>query len=159
MSAFLDDAFILLNSADQTKRVRYDVSGVTTATTRSRAISNYSGVEAVSVGAVSATGQTANMVATIVTGAGVYLITIYHLCTTAGTTGNLATTVSWTDNNAAQTIKPAVDISLGVTGYAQGMAVVRVHPGVTEGVDITATMTGVVGNPQYALYARCVPLA
>lgn len=99
------------------------------------------------------TGQTGNIATTTIytpAAAGLYRVGVYHICTTAGTAGTLATTIGWTDNVGAKTLKPAGDIVLDSTANgATGTAFIRAT---AAAITYATTITGGAGNPQYALY-------
>lgn len=86
---------------------------------------------------------------------GLYIVSVWHACTTAGTAGNLHTTIRWTDRNGAQSASPAADLSLGALGYASGLAVLYA---VSGNVTYETAVTAVVGSPKYDLDIRPVAL-
>lgn len=102
------------------------------------------------------TGQTAGIGSTTLftaPSAGVFRVSVYHLCTTAGTSGTLATTIGWNDGSAAHTISPAANVALAAVGnFAQGTAYLRVAAG--QAITYSTTLTGVGGTPQYSLFIR-----
>ncbi len=107
-------------------------------------------------GQANLTGQTASIGTTTlytVPTAGVYRVSVYHLCTTAGTAGTLTTTTGWNDGSASHTISPAANISLASVGnFAQGTAYLRVAAG--QNITYSTTVSGVGGSPQYSLFIR-----
>ncbi len=106
------------------------------------------------VSTVSLTGQTATISATALftpQAVSTYRISVYHICTKAGTGGTLATTIGWTDNGQAQTTKPAGDINLTAKGNAaSGMSFLQSVSSVA--ITYTATVSGASGAPEYDLY-------
>lgn len=102
------------------------------------------------------TGQTASIGTTTLftaPSAGPFRVSVYHLCTTAGTAGTLATTIGWNDGSVAHTIAPAANVALTAVGnFAQGTAYLRVAAG--QAITYSTTLTGVSGTPQYSLFIR-----
>ena len=84
--------------------------------------------------------------------AGVYRVSVYHVCTTAGAAGTLDTTISWNDGTAARTRTPAPQILLTATNFDEGEITIRVD-GATN-IAFTTTYAGAVGAPAYSLYIR-----
>ena len=105
------------------------------------------------VATVSLTGQTGNIGATTLytpAASGVYKVSVYHLCTVAGSAGSLATTIGFTDDVQAQTTKPAVDINLnGAGNAASGIVPIR---STATAITYSTVITGGAGSPQYALF-------
>lgn len=105
--------------------------------------------------AIDYTAQTADLNDTLTGLSGAAIVMVYHACTVAGTAGNLATTLSWTDEVGATTSKPAADLSLGAVGRASGSIVLFVASGA---VAVATSLTGVIGSPQYSLRVRGIQL-
>lgn len=105
------------------------------------------------VATVSLTGQAGNIGTTTLytpAASGIYKISVYHLCTTAGSAGTLATTIGWTDDVQAQTVKPAGDINLnGAGNAAAGISPIR---STATAITYSAAIAGGAGSPQYALF-------
>ena len=105
------------------------------------------------VATVSLTGQTGNITtATIYTpsAAGLYRVSVYVICTTAGG-GTLATTIGWSDIVGAKTIKPTADVDLASTANgATGEAFISSVTSVA--ITYATAITSKTGSPQYALY-------
>lgn len=105
------------------------------------------------VATVSLTGQTGNIAATTLytpAASGIYKVSVYHLCTVAGSAGTLATTIGFTDDVQAQTTKPAIDISLtGAGNAASGIVPIR---STAAAITYSTVIAGGTGSPQYALF-------
>lgn len=104
---------------------------------------------------VSLTGQTGSIGATTITtptGSGMWDVSVYHVCTTAGTGGTLTTNILYNDGTAARTIAPAANISLAATNYAGGVTTMRCLT--ANAIQYSTTVAGATGSPQYALYIK-----
>ena len=105
------------------------------------------------VATVSLTGQTGNIGATTLytpAASGLYKVSVYHLCSVAGSGGSLATQIGWTDAVQAQTSNPAADISLTSAGNAaSGISLIQAT---ANAITYSATIAGGTGNPQFNLY-------
>ena len=103
--------------------------------------------------AVALSAQTASIAQTVLytpSVAGLYRVSVYHFCSTAGTAGTLDTTIFWTDDVGATNAKPAAQISLTVAGnWASGQGFLRSNSG---SIDYSTTVAGAVGSPQYGSY-------
>ena len=94
--------------------------------------------------------QTASQTGTIVaTAVGEYLVNIYLQCTTAGTSGTIDVTLTYTDDIGATTTAVLATLTYGSTGRASASKVIRCSGG---GIDYTFTETAPVGNPRYAVH-------
>ena len=106
------------------------------------------------VASASLTGQDAVIGATTLftpTATGVYEVSVYQVCTTAGT-GTLTTTIGWTDDAQAQTMTPASNIDLSGKGNAaSGVAVIQAT---AVAITYTVTIADIAGSPEYSLYIR-----
>ena len=105
------------------------------------------------VATVSLTGQTGDIGATTLftpSATGTYRVSVYLVCTTAGT-GTLVLTIGWTDDEQAQTVKPAVDIDLANLGEASS-GVSFIQSAAAVAITYTAAIAGKAGSPAYSLY-------
>jgi len=105
------------------------------------------------VATVSLTGQTAAIGATTLftpSAVGTYRVSVYHVCTKAGTGGTLATTIGFTDNSQAQTTKPASDVDLTSKGSAASGVVFIQSTAVA--ITYTVTAAGIAGGAEFDLY-------
>lgn len=104
------------------------------------------------VGTVSLTGQTAAIGATTIftpDAVGTYRVSVYMVCTTAGT-GTLSCTIGFTDNHQAQTTDPASSIDLSGAGNASsGVTFIQ---STAVAITYTTAIAGLAGNPEYSLY-------
>lgn len=122
---------------------------------------NNSGLGQATIAAtVSLTGQTGNIAATTIytpPAAGLYRVSVYQICTTAGSAGTLNSVIGWTDNVGAKTLSPAADVTLTSTANgATGASFIRAT---AAAITYATTITGGAGNPQYALYICVEKLA
>ena len=81
---------------------------------------------------------------------GTYRISVYQVCTTAGSGGTLATTISWSDNAQAQTNKPASDVDLTSKGSA-GSGTLFIQS-TAVAITYTSTAVGIAGGAKFSLY-------
>lgn len=106
------------------------------------------------VGLVALTGQLSSIGSTSIfapVNHGLYRVSIYQVCTVAGAVGTLSTSITFTDDIAAQSFQPALTLSLvGLNGFSQGVALIRALN--TQPIKYSTTLTGIVGSPQYSLY-------
>lgn len=104
------------------------------------------------VATASLTGQTAAIGATTLftpSAAGTYRVSVYQVCTTAGA-GTLATTIGWTDDEQAQTTKPASDVNLANLGEAaSGVTFIQAT---AVAITYTVTAAGIAGGAAFSLY-------
>jgi len=105
------------------------------------------------VATASLTGQLAAIGATTLftpSAAGTYEVSVYSLCSKAGTGGVLAVTIGWSDNTQAQTTKPAVDVDLTVLGEASsGVTFIQAT---AVAITYTVTAVGIAGGAEFDLY-------
>lgn len=80
--------------------------------------------------------------------AGLYRISVYHLCTTAGG-GTLTTTIGWSDNAQAQTISPASNVDLSGAGNGATGSVFTQNTAVA--ITYATAIAGKTGSPKYLL--------
>ena len=81
---------------------------------------------------------------------GVYRVSVYQVMTTAGSGGTLATTIGWTDDEQAQTSKPASDLDMTSDGTASsGVLFLR---SAVAAIHYTVTTAGIGGSPKFALF-------
>lgn len=101
---------------------------------------------------VTLTGQTGDIGATTLytpLAAGLFRVSVYMICTTAGT-GTLSLTLGWTDIVGAKTLKPTADVDLASTANgATGEAFISAT---TAAITYTTAIAGKAGSPQYAVY-------
>ena len=115
---------------------------------------NNSGLGQATIAAiVSLTGQTGNIATTTIytpPAAGLYRVSVYALCSKAGTGGTLAVTIGWSDEVGAKTLKPASDVDLTSTANGStGAAFIRAT---AVAITYTTTITGGAGAPEYNLH-------
>ena len=115
---------------------------------------NNSGLGQATIAAiVSLTGQTGNIATTTIytpPAAGLYRVSVYQICSTAGSAGTLNSVIGWTDIVGAKTISPAADVTLTSTANgATGNAFINAT---AAAITYAATITGGAGGPAYALY-------
>jgi len=143
------------DTSDTTKTLRYDLTGIGTGTNRIVSYPNVDGQAVIRDGTVDLTAQTANLGPTNIVAAvpaGVYRVSVYHFCSTAGAAGTLATTIGWSDGTA-RTKKPAADIQLTSTAnFDQGTLVLRAAA--VTNITYQTVITGGSGTPKYDLYIR-----
>jgi hypothetical protein len=105
------------------------------------------------VATASLTGQTAAIGATTLftpSAVGTYRVSVYQVITKAGTGGTLATTIGWTDNEQAQTSKPASDLDMTSLGAASsGVLFIQAT---AVAITYTTTTAGIAGAPEYDCY-------
>ena len=105
------------------------------------------------VATVSLTGQSSAIGATILFTpdvAGTYRVSVYQVITKAGSGGTLATTIGWTDNQQAQTSKPASDLNMTSLGAASsGLLFIQ---SAAVAITYTTTIAGAAGAPEFDLY-------
>jgi hypothetical protein len=78
---------------------------------------------------------------------GVYRISGYLECTTAGSAGTLQTTITWTDDNGSQSATLlATPLGLSTTGFATGELIVKAISG---DIDFSTAITSGSGSPAY----------
>ena len=104
------------------------------------------------VATVSLTGQTGDITTTTLftpTASGLYEVSVYMVCTTAGG-GTLSCTIGWTDDAQAQSTSPAGNINLSVLGQAtSGVVFIR---STAANITYATAIAAKTGSPQYALF-------
>ena len=104
------------------------------------------------VATASLTGQVADISATTLftpSAVGTYRVSVYMVCTTAGT-GTLSLTIGWDDDEQAQTTSPASSVDLSVLGQASsGISFINAT---AVAITYTAAIAGKAGAPAYSLY-------
>lgn len=101
---------------------------------------------------VQLTGQTGDIGATTLytpTAAGLYRVSTYSVCTTAGGGGTLDVNIGWTDVEQAQTSK--VVNALDLTGAGNAASNTLFISSEVAAITYAAAIAGKVGNPEYAL--------
>lgn len=114
-------------------------------------IINYSRYEN-ALAKVSLTGQTNDIsTATIYTpaSAGLFRVSVYLLCTTAGG-GTLSCIIGWNDGQQAQTSSPATGIDLAGAGNASS-GTLFVRSGATA-ITYATAIAAKTGSPQYSIF-------
>ncbi len=108
---------------------------------------------------VSLTAQTAAIETTTIytpTISGEFRVSVYMICTTAGT-GTLSFTLGWTDEVSAKTLAPVSDVNLNsTTNGSTGTAFIHA---VSGAITYATAIAGLAGNPQYSLYIVLEQLA
>jgi len=102
---------------------------------------------------VNVTGVTANLGAANLTsavGAGVYMMNLYMLCTSAASAGTLAFNATWADETGSKTKNLANLALTAVSGIAQST-----FPMYITGGNISWSTSGYVASAKYALHLRC----
>jgi len=105
------------------------------------------------VATVSLTGQTASIGATALytpAVAGLYRVSVYHVCSSAGSSGTLDSTISWTDITQAQSTTPAAQINLNGKGNAASGNIFISSTAVA--FTYATTVAGEGGAPEYDLH-------
>lgn len=103
------------------------------------------------VGNVALTGQTGNITSTNIFTPpvnGMYKVTSYRECTTAGSAGQASIAIAWNDDNGAQSSSQA--LSLSSVGYTTATYIVRATTAAS--ISYSVTLSGVTGSPVYALF-------
>jgi hypothetical protein len=80
---------------------------------------------------------------------GEYLVNVVVTCTVAGAGGTVTCTITWTDENAAQTFVTTV-LNLNALGHQQATQVIHVKTPIL--IRYQTTVAGASGGPQYSLY-------
>lgn len=99
------------------------------------------------------TNQAADIASTTLytpTTAWFFRVSVYMICTVAGSAGTLSCTIAWTDAVGAKTVKPASDLSLTTTtGGSTGTSFIVSN---ASAITFSTTITGGAGSPEYNLY-------
>ncbi len=104
------------------------------------------------VASVALTGQTGAIGTTTIytpSAAGTFRVSVYMICTTAGT-GTLSCTIGWTDIVGAKTQSPAGNVDLAST--ANGSNGASFIATTATAITYSTAIAGLAGSPQYALY-------
>jgi hypothetical protein len=107
---------------------------------------------------ISVVGQTATLANTSLNGVPIYLSGMYRInyvieVTTAGSGGTLQVAVTWTDDAGTHTnIALGGPMNLNALASASSLFVERLLSGTN--VQMSVTLAGATGGPQYAFYAR-----
>lgn len=99
------------------------------------------------------TGQTASIGATTLytpAAIGTYRVSVYQLCSGAGSGGTLDTTIGWTDNVQAQSSNPAAQVDLTSKGSASSGTIFI--QSTAAAITYETTVAGAAGDPEYDLY-------
>lgn len=170
MPGFRSDMLEVHDASDHTKRLREDLSGITTATRRTRKSLDLDGttmlvgddapaVAAGALGKVDRTAQVANIASTALSStppAGLYAVEAYLVTTTAdAAAGTLALTVTWTDAVGARTGTLIAMHALAATGLSTGRQVLQLASG---DIAYAVTITGAYLTSAYAVFVRTVAL-
>lgn len=167
-----------VDAAGSTKKMRFDLTGITAGGTRNIKWFDIAGSPVISgnttsssgvLGASSLTAQTGSVGSTtLLTGttatAGVYQVMAYIKTTTAGTGGTVKATVAWNDG-ASQSMDIPLVTTAGVAGTvslttlnAFGQGSVVVYAAASQNITFTTTVAGATGSPQYSIYVRIMKL-
>ncbi len=122
---------------------------------------NGSGLGAVAIPAtVQLTGQTGNIAATTIftpPAVGFFRVSVYMLCSTAGSGGSLTSVISWTDHVGVKTNSPAGAVDLtATTNGTTGDVFIR---STAAAITYATTITGGAGNPQYSYHLALEQIA
>lgn len=105
------------------------------------------------VATVQLTAQAANIVTTTIytpAAAGLFRVSVYQICSVAGSAGTLATTVGWTDAAGAKSTSPAANVTLDSTSNgATGMTFIST---IAAAITFASTITGGTGSPKFNIY-------
>lgn len=105
------------------------------------------------VATVSLTAQASDIVTTTIytpSALGLFRISVYQICSFAGSAGTLATTIGWTDGASAKTTKPAGDVTLTSTNNgATGMTFISSG---ASAITYASAITGGADSPRFDLY-------
>lgn len=114
---------------------------------------NSSGLsQATIVKTIQLAGQTGDIGATTIytpAAAGLYRLSVYSVCTTAGAGGTLDVTLGWTDVEQAQTSVVINDLDLTTLGAA-GSNILFISPSAAA-ITYTTAIAGKSGSPEYTL--------
>ncbi|KKL83635.1 hypothetical protein LCGC14_1972760 [marine sediment metagenome] len=115
---------------------------------------NVSGIgQATIVKTISLTGQLASIGATTLytpAAAGLYRVSVYMVCSSAGSGGTLDATIGWTDAVQAQSSSPASQVDLTGEGNAsQGTVFIS---STAAAITYATTVAGEGGAPEYDLH-------
>lgn len=110
---------------------------------------------------VNSTAQTASISTTTAYavpsgGAGVYLIIVDMICTTAGTGGTVSASLGW-NNGAATGSTASGPISLSTLGN-ETTQILTVYSAASQNITYSTTVSAASGSPQYSLRIRLVYL-
>ena len=104
------------------------------------------------VAKVESTGQTGDIATTTIytpTTAWAFRISIYMICTTAGT-GTLSCTIGWQDASGAKTLSPAGTVDLSNTANGStGTAFIRAN---ASAITYATAIAGKAGSPEYTIH-------
>jgi hypothetical protein len=95
-------------------------------------------------------GASVNGVLFNVTSSGLYLISVQHETMFAGTSGNLRTTINWSDDAGVKSRIIATDIDLSIVDEEDSIALVRVVGG--SQILYSSILSGASGSPTYNLF-------
>lgn len=104
---------------------------------------------------VSLTGQTGAIGATTIytpAATGMYRVSVYMVCTTAGG-GTLSATIKWTDVKQSQQASPAANVNLANAGEASSGSIYINSTAVA--ITYETAIAGASGSPQYAIFIVC----
>lgn len=109
---------------------------------------------------VQLTAQAGNIGTTTIytpSGSGLFRISVYQICSTAGAAGTLSTVIGWTDASSAKSTSPAADIAL--TSTNNGSTGMTFLASGASAITYASTITGGSGSPAYNLYIVLEALA
>lgn len=105
---------------------------------------------------ISLTGQTITIgptnlrVGGILAPAGLYRVSCYLVCTSAGSGGSASAVVGWNDGTAART-EAIAGVALSATNFNNGEFPIRADG--ANDITLTVTVTGATGSPIYSVWA------
>lgn len=142
-------------------------TGVFTTLTTSGKLTTYNGVATVANGIASLYGQanpgpqstsltSSTLYAVPASGAGLYVIIVDNVCSTAGTGGTVSTTIGW-NNGAASANATTGGMSLTTLGN-EATQIFIVYSAASQNITYSTTVTGAAGAPQYTVRLRVIYL-
>jgi hypothetical protein len=142
-------------------------SNITSLTGLTGLITQYNGVGTVANGIPSeyaqanATAQTASITpstlyATPASGAGLYLVIVDTVCTTAGTAGTVSASIGWYNGSASASTATG-PMSLSTIG-SETTQIFTIYSAAIQNITYSTTVSGAAGSPQYSIRIRLVYL-
>ena len=150
----------MVHDADSTVKLAWNLTNIPTATTNTATWQRGNGTIVGTQGTIDLTAQTSSIGTTNVMNtqaAGMFLVSVYAMCTTAGTAGTLDVTIGWTDTVGATTEMYVTGLSLSATGRGKGNRCIYCTVGTA--ITYSTTVTGALGSPQYELRIRATALS
>jgi hypothetical protein len=79
-----------------------------------------------------------------------FRVSVYMICTKAGTAGTLSCTIGWTDAAGAKTVKPAADVTLDdIANGSTGSEFILAN---ASDITFETAITGGSGDPEYDIH-------